>query len=666
MKNAEQSIQSLGLAIQQNKQHALLVWDTEGSPPSGDWTTVLWSSFANATDPSTISIPKLVEEQADALKSRYLAWIYELGETFINGKRVIDHLELRPGLSYWWMTSLAQKFNASGTSQIDNAIKALVFEDLAAKYKAESIVLVSSNKELAYTLQLFCQNLILDFKWNHAKRTGKPRSLARLLYHSLPCPLRAFIFFMWYLFKGLPLLRKKQVAVSDMNGGICFVDILVHLDRQAFTTGKFISNYWTSLVGKLAQSNLKTNWLHNIYCHELIPSVTRAQELIGRFNKCSSETQSHALIEANLNLSVFIKALKDYFRTWEASFHLSTASCYFRPAGSALDLWPLFKHEWIDSLRGRGAMLNCLRISLYEKKLRGISHQKLGVYIQENQPWEMSLIYAWRAAGHGKLIGMPHSSVRFWDLRYFYDPRSYIHTGKNFLPIPDLVAVNGPVAKKAYFEGGYPAPQVIEVEALRFLHLLTRKPTNSPIKSQVKALNVLVCGDFLSSSNDKILSWLSIAVLSLPPETNYVFKPHPACPVDLSDFPSLRLQITDAPMSELLGDCDVFFGNITTASVDAYSSGIPVVQMLDGSTLNMSPLRGLKGAAYVTNPMELAEALCNAQHLERVVAEPYFYLDGELPRWRQLLGLCPADALADELAQQIPRLVTQKISSLKS
>lgn len=58
----------------------------------------------------------------------------------------------------------------------------------------------------------------------------------------------------------------------------------------------------------------------------------------------------------------------------------------------------------------------------------------------------------------------------------------------------------------------------------------------------------------------------------------------------------------------------------------------------------MSPLRGLKGVVYVTNPMELAEALRNAQQDERVAPEPYFYLDRELPRWQQLLGLRKADA----------------------
>lgn len=623
-----------------NERRPLLVWDTEGFPTSGDWTTVLWNSFDNGIDPGTISIPSLVEEQADVLKSRYLAWVYELGETLTNGKRVVDHLELRPGFSYWWMTSLAQKFNASGSSQIDNAIKSLVLERLICENKPTSILLVSGNDKLAKVIQIFCKNQGLSFLWKPASRIEEPHtSVARHIYSTLPSPLRALIYFLWYFLRSFTFLCTKKESAPVANGEITFVDVLVHLNANAFRTGTFVSNYWTALVDELLHSQVKTNWLHNYFSQKTIPDFAHAYELTQCFNKSSRQLQAHILIESNMTLSLFLKVLKDYVRISSSGFQVSKICRHFRPSGSAIDFWPLFRQEWIDSLRGQGAIVNCLRFCLYEKTFSMLPYQKLGVYIQENQPWEMSLAYAWKVAGHGKLVGIPHASVRFWDLRYFYDPRSYIHTGKNFLPIPDLVAVNGCVAKKAYLGCGYPESLVTEVEALRFFHLLDLKHTKDPVKYQVKVLTVLICGDFISSSNHKILSWLAIAARFLPPETNFIFKPHPACPVDFSCFPSLQLQTTNAPLSELFGECDVFLGNITTASVDAYCSGIPVVQMLDGSTLNMSPLRGLKGVMYATTPSQLAEELRNAQNREHVDVEPYFYLDEALPRWRELLGV---------------------------
>lgn len=62
---------------------------------------VFWRSYevsSNATQ-----IPFLVEGNAESLCARYLAWVYEPGEAIAGNARVVDHLELRPGFSYWWM-----------------------------------------------------------------------------------------------------------------------------------------------------------------------------------------------------------------------------------------------------------------------------------------------------------------------------------------------------------------------------------------------------------------------------------------------------------------------------------------------------------------------------------------------------------------------------------
>lgn len=622
-----------------DKTDTLLIWDAEGIPPVGDWSAVLWSDYANTNESCVISIPVLVEEQADVLRSRYLAWIYDLGETRIKGKRVVDHLELRPGLSYWWMTSLAQKFNAADNSQINNVIKAFVLISLISEHQSTSIILRSNNAKLARTLQHFCRNSQLQFKWESVNKASKQISFVRGAYGSLPYPLQAFISLSRYFFKAFSLFRIKQ-KTATLHGDLCFIDVLVHLDRKAYASQCFISNYWTTLVDKLTLSNIKTNWLHNYFYQKSIPSPVRAKELLGNFNKCASEIQSHVLVEENLSISIILKTLRDYLRTSIASLCLSEVAVITMPDGLSLNLWPLIKDEWINSVRGPSAIFNCLRISLYEKTFSDIPHQKTGVYIQENQPWEMALNYAWKNTGHGQIIGVPHTTVRYWDLRYFYDPRSYDRIGTNLLQIPDLVAVNGPEAKKVYLKGKYPESLVIEVEALRFLHLLNSTNSTLPRKPPSKVLRILICGDFLSSTSEKMLSWLTIAAKSLPSETQYTLKPHPAYPVDVCKFPSITLKITDAPLTNLFMDCDVVFtSNITSAALDAYCSGIPVIQMLDGTTFNMSPLRGLKGGVYVRNPNELTKALYNSQYCERVEAEPYFYLDEELPRWKELLDM---------------------------
>ena len=49
----------------------------------------------------------------------------------------------------------------------------------------------------------------------------------------------------------------------------------------------------------------------------------------------------------------------------------------------------------------------------------------------------------------------------------------------------------------------------------------------------------------------------------------------------------------------------VYASSTTSAAIDAYCSGIPVVALIDGTQLNLSPLRGLKGVKFVINGKQL-------------------------------------------------------------
>ena len=85
----------------EEKLSTLLIWDEEALPEITSGKVALWRSFGDSVSPNIVSIPALVEKNADTLRQRYLAWIYALGETKIQGRSLVDHLELRPGFSYW-------------------------------------------------------------------------------------------------------------------------------------------------------------------------------------------------------------------------------------------------------------------------------------------------------------------------------------------------------------------------------------------------------------------------------------------------------------------------------------------------------------------------------------------------------------------------------------
>lgn len=627
-----------GLENDANKGGTLLVWDTEGSPPAGNWTTILWSGFGKANDPDIISIPTLVEEQADTLRMRYLTWIHELGETRIDGKRLTDRLELRAGFSYWWMTLLVEKSYAK-SARLYDAVRFFALEDLTQVRHSHRITLASNDPTLATTFRMWCRNAGMDFEWRRSEQNDRRIPLKRHIFRLLPYMAQSAVWLLRYVWQRWPLRCRSKSSNASPEVELTIVDYLAHLDRRTMATGRFASNYWMELIGILAQAKTRVNWLHLYVQHEAVPTTKKARNLIAQFNQSGAESEFHASLDGVLSFSLVSAVLLDYARLAWRSWRLNRVRHLFRPTGSNLDFWPLFERDWLDSMRGPTAIWNCLVLNLFEQSLSKLPCQKLGVYLQENQGWEMAFIHAWKATGHGWLIGVPHTTVRYWDLRYFYDPLSYSRRAKNNLPMPDQVALNGPMALKAYRDGGYPKDQIIEVEALRYSYLTVKDPAKTQ-ETNSSSLRVLVCGDILPTVSQQMMQWLELAATALPTNIRYMIKPHPACAIKAGDYPSLTLHMTNAPLVELFADCDVVYtSNITSAAVDAYCSAIPVVQVLDGNTFNMSPLRGLKGMTYVTNPKELAAALGNAQQHECTLAEPYFFLDNALPRWRRLFSM---------------------------
>lgn len=72
----------------------------------------------------------------------------------------------------------------------------------------------------------------------------------------------------------------------------------------------------------------------------------------------------------------------------------------------------------------------------------------------------------------------------------------------------------------------------------------------------------------------------------------------------------LQFKVFQEPIVNLLQDADIVYtSNITSAAVDAYCFGIPVISVLDGSSLNMSPLLGMDHVTFVSTPQELSGAL---------------------------------------------------------
>ena len=621
----------------------LLIWDCEEDYPIND-PIILWKSYSSEELSHIISIPQIVENNADYLKKKYLAWIYDFGKFKVHGKRVIDHLQFRSGLNYWWMTLLIEK-NYGKSLAIYDSIRFIAFVDWLKDQSINTISLKTGNRSLAECIKKLCIKLDITFNCQLIKEQEVELNRYKFIYKNMPNISKGLIWLVSYLIDRMYLRGQGLKKLKLANGRITFFSYLFNLNSEALKKGYFESAYWLNLPDILKRGNYKINWVHIYVPSAQIPTAKQAAKIIFNFNKTGGEFQNHITLDTFLSFKIIFKTLVDWVKLIFVGISLKKV----RLIGNELDinLWPLFEKDWQNSLFGIVAMQNLLNYHLLKAMLETLPKQDRGVYLQENQSWEFSLIQVWKDMAHGELIGAPHSTIRFWDLRYFFHPKSFSKKFNYHLPMPNKVALNGPAAISAYKKGGYPSKDLVEVEALRYMHLVRNKNRKvkdqySKLSSNKKYLHVLVLGDYLIKNTLWQMNMLQQAVQYLPVKMIFIVKPHPACLINSGDYPKIEMVLDSSPIEKLLAKCDVVFtGTATSAIVDAYFAGIPVVSALDPKILNLNPLRGYPKILFVKTPKELAGALKQAlyENKQKMKYKTFFTLDISLCRWRKLLEL---------------------------
>ena len=86
--------------------------------------------------------------------------------------------------------------------------------------------------------------------------------------------------------------------------------------------------------------------------------------------------------------------------------------------------------------------------------------------------YKKSLIHNWKNK-HKLLYGFPHSTVKFWDLRYFNDQNVLI---KNINSYPCLIQYCAMVLMLSYKISRISKKRLIKVESLRYLYLKNLRP----------------------------------------------------------------------------------------------------------------------------------------------------------------------------------------------
>ena len=623
-------------------QSALLIWDADGEPPVGDWTTLLWRSYDTKGRKDIISIPQLVEDNAESLRARYLAWIYELGETKVKEKRIVDHLEIRPGFSYWWMTLLAQKCTYAASPNIYHAIRLLACEHVCKATEIEKITVVTSQPLLAAELQEWCDANNRSFEQTINGSDEILKKKFGWLLKCLPSFIVGIVACIGYYVRRMHFGNRNASGRKAIPGALMFFDIFTHFNLNDAKNGQFVSGYWTTLPKLISECRWSVNWSHSYYRHKATPQIKDARSICKNLNKKDQEQSRHVIIDDYFSLQALANSLLDIVRLKLKSLSLRRfPNCHVN--GSQFSFRHILGNDWHNSLAGISPAKCLCQLNSFESYLRSIPKQRMGVYIQENQPWELALLYAWRTAGHGPIIGTPHTTIRFWDIRYFYDRRTFQTATKNTLPIPDKVALNGPVARAAYDTGLGPMDRLIEVEALRFIHTEQSVTADKAVTPITPTLNgkivLLVATDLLDANTQIQLEWVTEATSQLQDSLDIIVRPHPASDFYATKYAQWQKLVDGGDLTKLLKRVNIIFcSNASSIAVDGYLAGKPALTMLDGNRFNFCPLRGLPNNMPIVSAQNLESAIVYSNLNLKTQPVNYFYLDDNLLSWRKLLS----------------------------
>jgi surface carbohydrate biosynthesis protein (TIGR04326 family) len=616
----------------------LKIWDSIDPPINEEGTLVYtWDGYSEYGN--IHSLFKYLDANDDSIRKAYLSWIFDLGETKIFDKKIVEHFAFKDGFSFWWMTLFVEKSPWNQPS-IMQALRIFALEKIITELNPTSIELTSSNKNLITVLKGLCQKKQIKISFSKPNIKEKVTVSSKSILKKTPLIFQSLFTIIRYFYERWPLKKVCNQSFITDTESIFICSYFYNLDASNLCNGNFYSKQWGILPDLFKKKGLSENWLQIYYPINEVPNVHKANEIINKFNQNPGKNGIHAFTDSFLSLSILFQVIVKYFFLLYRTAKLITVKNAFIPNGLEFSLWPLMKKDWYQTMIGPLAINNLVSFELFDVALSGIPPQKKGIYLYENLSWETAFIHSWKKHGHGKLIAVAHSTIRYWDLRYFYDPRVLNCDSKFKLPFPEIVALNGKVAVDTFLNAGFNKDKIIEVEALRYLNIGVKKSKQFNNEKTDSSLKILILGDYNFYSTISMLNMIVKSKASISNLLEFSIKPHPNYPVKPEDFPLLELSVVNDQLYKILPNYDIAISsNMTSASVDASLAGIPVIVLLDNTELNFSPLRSNPNVYFVIDEQEIESAIKNIlkNDNKNLFINEFFFLDPNLPRWASIL-----------------------------
>jgi surface carbohydrate biosynthesis protein (TIGR04326 family) len=625
-------------------KNSLILLDSMVEKTEGVGVIVSWSDMV--VSPGIISLPVQTEEQMVDLKGEFLRWLHELGKADVGGQSLVSHLKIFDNLSFWWLTSVAEK-SPFLCESIFQVFKLRTLEKIYADKHCQGLIYHGSSEPLHSTLKAWSQGLGHHYKWVPSSVESSARSsdrFGRKIILKLPHLLQGIA---WLLKKWFDRWRHvKPVQLNaekfDQTPRPTIVTFFPNVHMGQVSKGDFRSKYWERLHDYLEAKKLPVDWVWFYFDSKDI-SFKESVRLKDECNRKSNNNQKHFLMEEFLGCGGLWKSFVLFLKLRRKANGLHHLRKEFLLPDSKINFFPIMEGDWNHSLFGIGAIEKILWAIMLDAMAKKLPTSPWGLYTWENQTWERSLVSAWkRHRPDSKVIGYEHSSVRLMDLRLFSDPKTYEGKGIEEFPAPDMLGINSSKGLEWIRESGYPSHKTTRIEALRYFHLSGKYGCfRKSIASSGRKL-LMIAGILPEEARFQIQLLEQANEQGVLGKYDEIWiKQHPGLPLDfiLKDLkPNFKFTMVTRPIIELMEQADVVYcANSTGASLEAAWLGVPLIILAAMDSMNLNPLFGFPGQSFVKDCSGLLSALENPRPIE--MPKDYFFLDEDLKSWKEILEL---------------------------
>lgn len=614
---------------EKSKTNQILIWTESSNPPRFDGLVFLWNLYQKSTK-EIISVPYELEANATLFRERYLNLIDKVSNIQINKKDIESYFRIDDTFSLWWMNLIFEK-NYGKSDSFSNSIKLSVFEYYFEGIECSLIqVSQSTTKELVEYLTL-CTKKVSFLKQTYIDSDSRFKRFFGL--RQIKSVLPYFVLGLISIFRYVKFcggIHFRSNRKEDLAEKLYIFDYFFHLLTKE-NENEFKSAYWGTLPNVIKENQIEVIYSHIYVPSKTYPTIQVAKKKIDEFNQIIDSKSKHRLVE-QITISVLWQVVYHYFKF--SFIYLLCVSFRFKPLLHTKELRPSLYlwNELKDSMLGSIAVQNLFTYFTIKNQVEIATKDATLVYLMENQNWEKVLVYHWKKVISKKIYAVTHATVRFWDLRYSF--RMNLSGYRMNECKPEKIVYNGPLSRKGLLDFGYKKEDLVPGEALRFLGLETLRKNKIQSKQN---RTFLVFTDYLFSVSKFQLELLESLHLSY----RVIVKPHPACPIDKIDFPNLNFEITMEHSESLLKTASIVFtSNVTSAALEAYYLGLPVISARDPKEVNLSPLFGVKDVHFVSSKEELKNSIETIEkHGIRSKRNPVFYMNSNLEKWKKILSV---------------------------